>query len=105
MCSGKVIVDEIGVLLSSAFITLLGVHYTFQLAYNPHAQEVLEFLQENLIGDGLPSSRKMSAGYSNLFRAINCVQQKIEERNQEKERKEQSQPMLHRVFRIFNWTV
>ena len=38
---------------------------------------VLEFLQEKLISDQLPSSKKMSTAYCNLFRAVDCLEQKL----------------------------
>ncbi len=37
----------------------------------------MEFLQENLVGDLLPPSRKITTSYSNLYRAINCLVQKL----------------------------
>ena len=37
---------------------------------------MLEFLQEKLIGDRLPPS-KMSTAYCNLFRAVDCLEQKL----------------------------
>lgn len=47
--------------------------------YNPLIQQALEFLQEKLLGDGLPASKKTSVAYSSLFHAINCIEQKIAE--------------------------
>lgn len=52
------------------------MHYTYELSFNPLVQQVLEFFQESVVGDRLPSSRKISTAYSNLFRAINCLEQK-----------------------------
>ena len=68
---------HIGRLVFSTLLTLLAVHYTCQLSYNPLSQQVLEFLQEKLLGNRLPGSRKMSAAYSNLFRAVNSLEQRL----------------------------
>ena len=65
----------------SALVVLLAVHYTYNLAYNPQTQQVLEFLQEKLVGDRLPTSRKMSTTYANLFRAVDCLEQKFDDQD------------------------
>lgn len=46
----------------------------------------MEFLQEKLLGDKL--ARKMSTNYSNLFRAVNCIEQKMKEQIDEKDGEE-----------------
>ena len=38
---------------------------------------MLEFLQEILMADNLPAKKKISTAYSNLFRALNCIQQRL----------------------------
>ena len=78
-CNQKVISIEIGQLVLSSLLALIPVHYTYELAYNPLTQLVLEFLQEKLIGDRLPPSKnsKMSTAYCNLFRAVDCLEQKL----------------------------
>ena len=73
------ITTEIGKAVFSALLTLLAIHYTHELQYNPLVQQPLEFLQEKLLGDQLPTSRKISVAYSSLFRAIDCIEQKIVE--------------------------
>lgn len=75
VCNQKVITTHIGQLVFSALVVLLAVHYTYNLAYNPQTQQVLVFLQEKLVGDRLPTSRKMSTTYANLFRAVDCLEQ------------------------------
>lgn len=77
VCQRKVITKEIGKSVFSAILVLLAIHYTYEFKYNPLTQQVLEFLQEKLLGDRLPLSRKTSAAYSSLFRAIDCIEQKI----------------------------
>ena len=67
----------IGQLIISFIVALIAVHYVYNLSYNPVCQQVMEFLQELLLGDLLPSSRKTTTAYSNLFRALNCIQQKF----------------------------
>ena len=79
VCQRKVISYDIGKTVFSALLILLATHYTYEFAYNPLVQQALEFLQEKLLGDGLPASRKTSVAYSSLFRAIDCIEQKITE--------------------------
>jgi hypothetical protein len=78
VCNKKVITDEIGALITSGVLVLLAVHYAYELSFNPVCKSVLEFLQEKLLGDRLPS-KKMSTSYCNLFRAVNCIEQKLKE--------------------------
>ena len=77
VCQRKILTKEIGKSVFSVILTLMAVHYMYDFAYNPWTQQVLEFLQEKLLGDCLPASRKPSAAYSRLFRALYCIQQKI----------------------------
>lgn len=79
ICNKKVITSEIGHYVFSAILTLLAISYTYNLAYNPMTQQVLEFLQEKVVGDCLPASRKISTAFSNLSRAISCIEQKMAE--------------------------
>ena len=79
VCQHKIISKEIGKTVFSALLVLLAARYTYEFAYNPLVQQILEFLQEKLLGDGLPSSKKISVAYSSLFRAIDCLEQKITE--------------------------
>ena len=78
VCNKKVITFEIGNWVISAVLTLLAIHYTYELTYPPAVQQVLEFLQEKLLADPLPG-KKTSTAYSNLFRVVNCLQQRLEE--------------------------
>lgn len=59
------------------------MHYTYDLSYNPLTVQVLEFVQEKLTGDRLPDSKKVSAAYSNLYRAIDCIEQKLNDSESE----------------------
>ena len=77
VCQRKVVTNEIGQSIFSALLVLMAVHYTYDFAYNPLVQQALEFLQEKLLGDQLPKSRKISVAYSSLFRAIDCIEQKL----------------------------
>ena len=79
VCNKKVITDEIGQLVFSILLTLIFTHYAFHLSYNPASQQVMEFLQEKVLGDRLPLSRKTTTAYSNLYRAVNCFEQRLEE--------------------------
>ena len=78
ICNKKVISEEIGQLVVTCIIVLLSVHFAFDLAYNPVCQLVLEFLQEKFLGAILDTSRKITTAYSNLYRAVNCIEQKLE---------------------------
>jgi hypothetical protein len=76
ICNKKVITSEIGGLVFSSIMTLLAVHYAFELAFNPITKQVLEFIQETLIADPVPN--KKSTSYSNLYRSIMCIKQRFE---------------------------
>ena len=78
VCNKKVISVEIGHFIFSSLLTLLAVHFTYTLSYNPVSQQVLEFLQEKVLGDRLPPSRKTSMAYSNLYRAVSCLEHKFQ---------------------------
>lgn len=80
VCDHKVVTTDIGKLVFSALLILLAFHYTYIFSYNPLSQQILEFLQEKLLGDRLPSSRKTSTAYSNMFRAVECIEQKLSEK-------------------------
>ena len=79
VCNKKVITEEIGQLVISAIIVLLSIHFTYDLAYYPASRQVLEFLQEKLLGARLDSSRKTTTAYSNLYRAVSCIEQKFKD--------------------------
>jgi hypothetical protein len=78
VCNKKVITTEIGNWVISAILTLLAIHYTYELIYPPAVQQVLEFLQEKLLADPIPG-KKTSTAYSNLFRVVNCLMQRLVE--------------------------
>ena len=67
VCNGKVITIEIGKMVFSAVLVLLAVHYTYELSFCPLIHQVMEFIQEGVIGDRLPLSRKISTPYSIFF--------------------------------------
>ncbi len=78
VCNSKVATVHIGKMVLSCVLVLLAVYYTYNLQYNPIAQEVLEFLQEKLLADPLPVNRKTSKSYDQLYRAIDCLERKME---------------------------
>ena len=61
----------------SAVLLLLGIHFVYNIEYNPVVREVFEFLQEKLLGIPLPSGKKTSVSYSNLYRSLNCIENKM----------------------------
>ena len=71
VCDHKVVTTDIGKLVFSALLILLAFHYTYIFSYNPLSQQILEFLQEKLLGD---------TAYSNMFRAVECIEQKLSEK-------------------------
>lgn len=92
VCRRTVVTKEIGKSVFSALLILLAVHYTYEFQYNPVVQQTLEFLQEKLLGDRLPTSRKISVAYSSLFRAVDCMEQRISaDASTEKENSEMSE--------------
>jgi hypothetical protein len=78
VCNRKVITSETGKLIFSSILSLLAVHFAYNLSYNPLIRQVMEFFQEKVLGSVLPSTQKMSTGYCNLFRAVNCLEQALE---------------------------
>ena len=62
----------------SAVLTVLAISYGYELSYHPVLKQVLEFIQEQVIGDCLPPSRKTSTAFSNLSSAICCIQQQMD---------------------------
>ena len=78
VCNKKVITEEIGKCVVSSLLTLLSVHYLYELSFNPICKLAMEFLQEKFLGDSLPH-QKMTTNYCNLFRAINCIELKLSE--------------------------
>lgn len=76
ICNKKVITCNIGKFIFSSVLTLLAVHYAYELSYHPEVQQVLEFFQEKLMGD---CTKKVSTSLSNLIRAVTCIEQKMED--------------------------
>ncbi len=37
----------------------------------------MEFLQEKIVGDCLPSNKRLSVAFTNLWRAIGCIERKL----------------------------
>ena len=58
VCQKKVVSKDIGKTVFSSILVLMAAHYAYEFAYNPMTQQVLEFLQEKLLGDPLQASRK-----------------------------------------------
>ncbi len=85
VCNNKVITERIGKMVLSCLVILLSVHYVYNLEYNPKVHEVLEFLQEKLLSDGLPPKRKTSKVYDQLYRAIDCLEGRTSETDKEQE--------------------
>ena len=83
VCNQKVITEETGYYIFSILLSLICIHYAYSLSYNPASQQVMEFLQEKLLGDCLSSSKKTTTAYSNLYRAVNCFEQKLEDSQDE----------------------
>ena len=93
VCDKCVITSEISHFVFSAILTLIAISYTYSLSYNPITQQVLEFLQEKVVGDCLLSTKRLSVAFTNLSRAITCIEQTRSEDEQEEgeEQSEQSE--------------
>ena len=78
VCSGTVVTRHIAAAIFPCVLMLLAVHYSYNLEYNPQVRQVLEFLQEKLLADHLPNSRKTTKCYDQLYRAIDCIESKQE---------------------------
>ena len=75
VCDQRVLTVAVEMVLS-AVLLLLGIHFVYNIEYNPVVREVFEFLQEKLLGIPLPSG-KTSVSYSNLYRSLNCIENKM----------------------------
>ena len=89
VCDKCVITSEIGHFVFSAILTLIAISYTYSFSYNPITQQVLEFLQE-VVGDCLLSTKWLSVAFTNLSRAITCIEQRRSE-DEHEEGEEQSE--------------
>jgi len=78
VCDRKVITTQIGKQVISGLLTLIAVHYTYELQYNQLVQEVMCFIQEKLLGHPLPATQKVLQAYSNLSRSIACIESTLE---------------------------
>lgn len=77
VCKKKVITSPIGQMTFSALITLMAIYYTYDLEYNSSVKQVLHFLQEKVIQHPL-SKTKATTAYTNLYRAVSCIEQRNE---------------------------
>ena len=66
VCNKKVITENIGQLVFSAFVTLLAIYFAYELDFNSNLKQMLEFLQEKLLGQNL-SLKKTSTAYLKLI--------------------------------------
>ena len=55
----------------------LGIHFMYHIEYNPIVREVMELLQEKLFCISLPQGKKVSVAYSNIYRSLSCVEDKL----------------------------
>lgn len=85
VCDKCVITSEIGHFVFSAILTLIAISYTYSFSYNPVTQQVLEFLQEKVVGDCLFSTKRLSVAFTNLSRAITCIEQRRSEDEHEED--------------------
>ena len=76
VCDQKVLTVAVGMVIS-AVVLLLSIHFVYNIEYNPVVREVLEFLQEKLLCVPFPSGKKTSVSYCNLYRSLNCIEDKI----------------------------
>ena len=61
----------------SAVLLLLGIHFVYNIEYNPVVREVFEFLQEKLPCIPLASGKKTSVSYCNRYWSPNFIKDKI----------------------------
>ena len=78
ICNKKVVTEHISKNLLACLFVLLAIYYSYNLEYNAVVKPALEFLQEKLLNDRLPPSRKVTRSYEQLYRAIDCMEQKME---------------------------
>ena len=76
VCHQRVLTVAVRMVVS-AVVLLLSIHFVYNIEYNPVVREVLEFLQEKLLCVPLPSGKKTSVSYCNLFPSLNCIEDKI----------------------------
>ena len=77
VCNNRVITDHISKHLLPCIVVLMAVYYSFDLAYNSKVKPALEFLQEKLLHDRLPGNRRVTTAYEQLYRALDCIENKM----------------------------
>ena len=75
VCDQRVLTVAVEMVLLSA--VLLGIHFVYNIEYNPVVREVFEFLQEKLSCIPLASGKKTSVSYCNLYWSLNFIEDKI----------------------------
>ena len=77
VCDQRVLTVAVEMVLLSAVLLLLGIHFVYNIEYNPVVREVFEFLHEKLPCIPLASEKKTSVSYCNLYWSLNFIEDKI----------------------------
>lgn len=76
VCNGKIVIKaRPGFQVPNMVLLLIAFCHVFNVEYNSEVREVMEFLQEKLLG--LTEGRKHSTAFTNLFRSITCLQEQV----------------------------
>ena len=76
VCKKKVITAPIGQMVFSVLVTLMAIYYTYDLDYHSPVKQVLHFVQEKVIQHPLSTKTRPTTAYTNLYRAVNCIEQR-----------------------------
>ena len=76
VCDHKFVIHiPSGCNIANLTIVLIAFCHTFNIRYAEDVEEVMEFLQDKLLG--LTEKKKHGIAYNNLYRAVTCHQDKI----------------------------
>ena len=76
VCNGKIVIKaRPGFQILYMILLLIAFCHAFNVEYNSEIKEVMEFLQEKLLG--LVEGKKRSTAFTNLFRSITCLQEQV----------------------------
>ena len=91
VCGRKVLTGHVRKQVLTGLITLIAVHYMYELQYNQHSAEIMYFMQEKLIGDPLPTNHKVSQACATLFRSITYIENTLENELEDDDDTEETQ--------------
>ena len=76
ICSGKIVLKlNRGFAPINMVLVLIGFCHIFKVEYHPEVRDVMEFLQEKLLG--ISERKAHTMAYMNLLRAVSCLEAQV----------------------------